>query len=66
MEVRTVALHAKNPEQFPIAENKRIQKYKATLSAQQNAANPLLILKHQHGTCGYNFLDMCHVYLDRG
>ena len=29
MEVRTVALHAKNPEQFPIAENKRIQKYKA-------------------------------------
>lgn len=24
------------------------------------------ILKHQHGTYGYNFLDICHVYLDRG
>ena len=33
MEVRTVALHAKNPEQFPIAENKRIQKYKAKFAA---------------------------------
>ena len=29
MEVRIAALHAKTPEQFPIAENKRIQKYKA-------------------------------------
>ena len=26
----------------------------------------MLILKHQHGTYGYNFLDICHVYLDRG
>ena len=33
MEVRTAALHAKIPEQFPIAENKRIQKYKAKFAA---------------------------------
>ena len=33
MEVRIAALHAKNPEQFPIAENKRIQKYKAKFAA---------------------------------
>ncbi len=33
MEVRTAALNAKNPEQFPIAENKRIQKYKAKFAA---------------------------------
>ena len=33
MEVRTAALHAKNPEQFPIAENKRLQKYKAKFAA---------------------------------
>ena len=33
MEVRMAALHAKNPEQFPIAENKRIQKYKAKFAA---------------------------------
>lgn len=24
------------------------------------------ILKYQHGIYGYNFLDICHVYLDRG
>ena len=33
MEVRTAALHAKNPEQFPITESKRIQKYKAKFAA---------------------------------
>ena len=33
IEVRTAALHAKNPEQFPITENKRIQKYEATFAA---------------------------------
>ena len=33
MEVRMAALHAKNPEQFPIAENKRLQKYKTKFSA---------------------------------
>ena len=33
MEVRTAALHAKNPEQFPITENKRVQKYKAKFAA---------------------------------
>lgn len=33
MEVRTAALDAKLPEQFPIAENKRIQKYKAKCAA---------------------------------
>lgn len=33
MEVRTTALNAKIPEQFPIAENKRIQKYKAKFAA---------------------------------
>ena len=33
MEVRMAALNAKNPEQFPIAENKRIQKYKAKFAA---------------------------------
>ncbi len=33
MEVRTAALHAKIPEQFPITENKRIQKYKAKYAA---------------------------------
>ena len=33
MEVRIAALHAKNPEQFPIAENKRIQKYKSKFVA---------------------------------
>lgn len=33
MEVRIAALHAKNPEQFPIAENKRFQKYKAKFAA---------------------------------
>ena len=26
----------------------------------------MLILKHQHGIYGYHFLDICHVYLDRG
>lgn len=24
------------------------------------------ILKHPHGICGYQFLDIGHVYLDRG
>ena len=33
MEVRTAALHAKKPEQFPIAENKRLQKCKAKFAA---------------------------------
>ena len=33
MEVRLAALHAKNPEQFPIAKNKRSQKYKAKFAA---------------------------------
>ena len=33
MEVRTAALHTKILEQFPITENKRIQKYKAKYSA---------------------------------
>ena len=33
MEVRAAALDAKLPEQFPIAENKRIQKYKAKCAA---------------------------------
>ena len=33
MEVRTAALNAKIPEQFPITENKRIQKYKAKFAA---------------------------------
>lgn len=33
MEVRMVALHAKNPEQFPITENKRFQEYKANFAA---------------------------------
>lgn len=33
MEIRMAALHAKNPEQFPITENKRIQKYKAKFAA---------------------------------
>ena len=33
MEVRMAALNAKNPEQFPIAENKRFQKYKAKFAA---------------------------------
>ena len=33
MEVRTAALAADVPEQFPIAENKRIQKYKAQFAA---------------------------------
>ena len=33
MEVRTAALNAKILEQFPIAENKRIQKYKAKFAA---------------------------------
>ncbi len=33
MEVRTAALHAKNPEQFPIAEDKRLQKYKVKFAA---------------------------------
>ena len=26
----------------------------------------MFILKYQHGIYGYNFLDICHVYLDRG
>ena len=26
----------------------------------------MLMLKHQHGIYGYKFLDICHVYLDRG
>ena len=29
MDIRAAALHAKISEQFPIAENKRFQKYKA-------------------------------------
>ena len=33
MEVRAAALNAKIPEQFPITENKRIQKYKAKFAA---------------------------------
>lgn len=33
MEVRTAALNAKIPEQFQIAENNRIQKYKAKFAA---------------------------------
>ena len=33
MEVCTTALNAKIPEQFPITENKRIQKYKAKFAA---------------------------------
>lgn len=33
MEVRTAALVTNSPEQFPIAENKRIQKYKAKFAA---------------------------------
>ncbi len=33
MEVRTAALNAKNPEQSPIAKNKRFQKYKAKFAA---------------------------------
>ena len=33
MEVRMAALHAKNPEQFPITKNKRFQKYKAKFAA---------------------------------
>ena len=33
MEVRTAALATKSPEQFPIAENKRIKKYKAKFAA---------------------------------
>ncbi len=33
MEVRMASLHAKNPEQSPIAENKRFQKYKTKFSA---------------------------------
>ena len=33
MEVRAAALATKFPEQFPIAENKRIQKYKAKFAA---------------------------------
>ena len=33
MEVRSAAISAKNPEQFPIAENKRIQQYKAKFAA---------------------------------
>lgn len=33
MEVRMAALHAKNPEQFPIIENKRFRKYKAKFAA---------------------------------
>ena len=33
MEVRTAALHAKIPGQFPMTENKRIQKYKAKFAA---------------------------------
>lgn len=32
-EIRTAALGASEPEQFPIPENKRIQKYKATFAA---------------------------------
>lgn len=31
MEVRMAALHAKNPEQFPIAENKRFLNIKRNL-----------------------------------
>ncbi len=30
------------------------------------AADPMLILKHQHGIYGYEFLGICCVYLDRG
>ena len=33
MEVRMAALHAKNQEQFSIAENKRFQKCKAKFAA---------------------------------
>ncbi len=33
MEVRMAALHAKTPEQFPIAENKRFWKYKTKFAA---------------------------------
>ena len=33
MEVRTAALAAATPAQYPIAENKRIQKYKAQFAA---------------------------------
>ena len=33
MEVRTIALASDSPEQFPIAENKRIQQYKAKYAA---------------------------------
>ena len=33
MKVPAAALHSKNPEQFPIIENKRIQKYKAKYTA---------------------------------
>ena len=33
MEVRAAALNVKIPEQFPITENKRIQKYKAKFAA---------------------------------
>ncbi len=33
MEVRMADLHAKNPEQLPITENKRSQKYKAKFVA---------------------------------
>ena len=33
MEVRVAALHAKNPEQFLITENKLFQKYKAKFAA---------------------------------
>ena len=33
MEVRMAALHAKNPEQFPIEENKHSHKYKAKFAA---------------------------------
>ena len=33
MEVRAAALATKSPEQFPIAENKRIKKYEAKFAA---------------------------------
>ena len=33
MKIHAAALHAKNPEQFPIAEDKRFQKCKAKFAA---------------------------------
>ena len=37
MEVRTAALHTLTPVQYPIPENKRIQKYKSMIKAQKSA-----------------------------